>query len=200
MGSMTGHIDAIAMKTAESLAPSELTRLPSDRSVSLASSFGSSPQSCQSSNLSFASPQPCLASPNPSVASLAEESLGTESDSAIGEAAFGSVFGAVGGLDNSITSTASAADAADTESPEDQKCPMVCHHWKSKGWCRMGAECKFLHPDHKRGVGSKPRRGRRGRCSDSSASGSGSSSCISSPQQVERTPQLGSDGHSSSAG
>jgi hypothetical protein len=31
---------------------------------------------------------------------------------------------------------------------------MVCRHWKSKGWCRLGSECKFSHPDHKCGVGS----------------------------------------------
>jgi len=31
---------------------------------------------------------------------------------------------------------------------------MVCHHWKSKGWCRLGTDCKFMHPEHKRGVGS----------------------------------------------
>jgi len=31
---------------------------------------------------------------------------------------------------------------------------MVCHHWKSKGWCRLGTDCKFMHPEHKQGVGS----------------------------------------------
>merc|ERR1719502_1316402 len=29
---------------------------------------------------------------------------------------------------------------------------MVCRHWKSKGWCRLGSSCKFQHPEHKRGV------------------------------------------------
>merc|ERR1711865_341469 len=28
---------------------------------------------------------------------------------------------------------------------------MVCRHWKSKGWCRMESNCKFLHPEEKRG-------------------------------------------------
>lgn len=37
--------------------------------------------------------------------------------------------------------------ASDTE-----KSIMVCRHWKSKGWCRMDAKCKFLHPEHKRGI------------------------------------------------
>jgi hypothetical protein len=34
-----------------------------------------------------------------------------------------------------------------------EKSVMVCRHWKSKGWCRMEDNCKFLHPEHKRGVG-----------------------------------------------
>lgn len=36
---------------------------------------------------------------------------------------------------------------------DQDKSAMVCRHWKSKGWCRMEDNCKFLHPDHKRGVG-----------------------------------------------
>lgn len=38
------------------------------------------------------------------------------------------------------------------ESSEVEKSNMVCRHWKSKGWCRLGTNCKFLHPEHKRGV------------------------------------------------
>lgn len=30
----------------------------------------------------------------------------------------------------------------------------VCCHWKNKGWCKYQQSCKFLHPEHKRGVGS----------------------------------------------
>lgn len=33
-----------------------------------------------------------------------------------------------------------------------EKSTMVCRHWKTKGWCRLGAKCKFQHPEHKRGV------------------------------------------------
>jgi hypothetical protein len=41
----------------------------------------------------------------------------------------------------------------DSESPRDDiKSQMVCRHWKSKGWCRYESQCKFLHPDCKRGV------------------------------------------------
>lgn len=34
-----------------------------------------------------------------------------------------------------------------------EKSQMVCRHWKTKGWCRMEGQCKFLHPEHKRGSG-----------------------------------------------
>jgi hypothetical protein len=41
----------------------------------------------------------------------------------------------------------------DLESPkEDEKSQMVCRHWKTKGWCRYESQCKFLHPEHKRGI------------------------------------------------
>merc|ERR1719401_667068 len=146
----------------------------------------------QSSNASFLSLNSSLASPDPSVASRSDDSLGANGDGALGGGAFGSVLTASGALESSIESTVSATGAADAERPEDQKCPMVCHHWKTKGWCRMEAECKFLHPDHKRGVGSKPRRGRRGRGGDSNAISSSPStsspSCTSSPPQVECMP------------
>lgn len=40
------------------------------------------------------------------------------------------------------------------ESPAGQaKSAVVCRHWKSKGWCRLGDECKFAHPEHKCGAG-----------------------------------------------
>merc|ERR1719428_2652378 len=40
----------------------------------------------------------------------------------------------------------------DSEPSDPEKSVMVCRHWRSKGWCRMEANCKFLHPEHKRGV------------------------------------------------
>jgi len=39
---------------------------------------------------------------------------------------------------------------------------MVCRHWKSKGWCRLGASCKFLHPENKCGVSFPGGRGKVG--------------------------------------
>jgi hypothetical protein len=60
-------------------------------------------------------------------------------------------------------------------SQDAEKSQMVCRHWKSKGFCRYGSECKFLHPENKRGVttstgdssllGSSKRRGGRNRTS-----------------------------------
>lgn len=49
--------------------------------------------------------------------------------------------------------TEEAEHAADCE-----KSTMVCRHWKSKGWCRLESNCKFLHPENKRGV-SAPKGG-----------------------------------------
>jgi len=44
----------------------------------------------------------------------------------------------------------------DSVSAQDiEKSQMVCRHWKSKGWCRYECQCKFLHPENKRGVGAK---------------------------------------------
>jgi hypothetical protein len=44
----------------------------------------------------------------------------------------------------------------DSVSAQDtEKSQMVCRHWKSKGWCRYQCQCKFLHPENKRGVGAK---------------------------------------------
>merc|ERR1740121_613493 len=37
---------------------------------------------------------------------------------------------------------------------EHNRSIMVCCHWKNKGFCRMGAECKFQHPAQKRGIGA----------------------------------------------
>jgi len=45
------------------------------------------------------------------------------------------------------------------EGQEKQVTVMVCRHWKSKGWCRLGDECKFAHPEHKCGVGAPAAKG-----------------------------------------
>jgi len=45
----------------------------------------------------------------------------------------------------SLLSTSSEGECADAV-------VMVCRHWKSKGFCRMGSGCKFSHPEHKCGV------------------------------------------------
>jgi hypothetical protein len=50
-----------------------------------------------------------------------------------------------------ISYTVGAFDG-DSESPSDEKSQIVCRHWKSKGWCRYESQCKFAHPEHKRGA------------------------------------------------
>jgi len=44
-------------------------------------------------------------------------------------------------------------EAVSEHGSDPDKSVMVCRHWKSKGFCRMEDNCKFLHPEHKRGVG-----------------------------------------------
>lgn len=50
-----------------------------------------------------------------------------------------------------LTQTHSLKEEPDQIS-DQEKSTMVCRHWKSKGWCRLESNCKFLHPEHKRGV------------------------------------------------
>eukprot|EP00747_Dinoflagellata_sp_TGD_P050951 gnl/TRDRNA2_/TRDRNA2_147065_c1_seq1.p1 gnl/TRDRNA2_/TRDRNA2_147065_c1~~gnl/TRDRNA2_/TRDRNA2_147065_c1_seq1.p1 ORF type:complete len:464 (-),score=63.90 gnl/TRDRNA2_/TRDRNA2_147065_c1_seq1:138-1529(-) len=64
---------------------------------------------------------------------------------------------------------AAAADAA-------EKSVMVCRHWKSKGFCRMEDQCKFLHPEHKRGTAAPPPKG-----SASGAAGGGAITTTAAP-------------------
>jgi len=64
------------------------------------------------------------------------------------------------------TAAAAAAAVAQAGVGSTHKSPQVCCHWKSKGWCRYESCCKFLHPEHKRGMGAAPdaiSRGRRRR-------------------------------------
>merc|ERR1712050_63895 len=51
--------------------------------------------------------------------------------------------------------SSSACIACDSNSLELEKIQMVCRHWKSKGWCRYESQCKFSHPENKRGVSAK---------------------------------------------
>jgi len=45
-----------------------------------------------------------------------------------------------------------AAEGKSEDTSDVERTAMVCRHWKSKGWCRLESKCKFLHPEHKRGV------------------------------------------------
>lgn len=57
------------------------------------------------------------------------------------------------------TTAPRGASLGGSSSPESAMQPgksvMVCRHWKSKGMCRLEGECKFLHPEHKRGTGAR---------------------------------------------
>lgn len=89
--------------------------------------------------------------------------------------------GAFSCLLSGASSDVGSLDAVDAKSPipavpdldqesDSEKGNMVCRHWKSKGWCRMESNCKFLHPEHKRGI-SVPKVGNRssGNCAISGA-------------------------------
>lgn len=105
-------------------------------------------QACLQDKLRHGRPQSASWSQQPSLAA----SPGCEEDSteADEEVAFGTL----------LSSTSSDMDILDalekksvtSEATCDDKSPMVCRHWKSKGWCRLGGDCKFLHPEHKRGI------------------------------------------------
>jgi hypothetical protein len=52
--------------------------------------------------------------------------------------------------------TICAASDRESDSPlELEKSQMVCRHWKSKGWCRYETQCKFSHPENKRGISAR---------------------------------------------
>jgi len=78
-----------------------------------------------------------------------------------------------------LSGTCSEADASDVVVKpeiedenviESEKSTMVCRHWKSKGWCRLQENCKFLHPENKRGV-SAPKGGSQGSATSGGMSG-----------------------------
>jgi len=58
---------------------------------------------------------------------------------------------------------ANASKSEDSESTGNvDRNIMVCKHWKSKGWCRLESNCKFLHLGHKCGLSApKALRGQR---------------------------------------
>lgn len=81
---------------------------------------------------------------------------------------------AFAGLFSGLCSEGESTDGMEPRSPEGEhsqdfeqisepdKSIMVCRHWKSKGWCRLGSNCKFLHPEHKRGIAAPKAANRSG--------------------------------------
>jgi len=43
------------------------------------------------------------------------------------------------------------ASSPDGHGAADAPVDVVCRHWTTRGWCRMQANCKFLHPEELRG-------------------------------------------------
>jgi len=73
--------------------------------------------------------------------------------------AFASLLSSSSGDDSSdaavsmpLQAEALASSEKAEQSNDPEKSTMVCRHWKSKGWCRLESNCKFLHPEQKRGI------------------------------------------------
>jgi len=82
-------------------------------------------------------------------ASIYEESTGDESG------AFACLLSgpSSGGESADELEAKSLSSVRDLDQGSDsEKNTMVCRHWKSKGWCKLEDNCKFLHPEHKRGI------------------------------------------------
>jgi hypothetical protein len=73
-----------------------------------------------------------------------------ESTEASDSCAFTSLFSVMSSEGETLDVIERRSDISEP-SCNDDKTIMVCKHWKSKGWCRLGSTCKFLHPEHKRG-------------------------------------------------
>lgn len=114
----------------------------------------------------------CLLRPTPRMCTKLDPMLDEESTEAEELGAFASLLS---GPNSGPSSEGESIDVTEAKSLENEVLPppmppspksnegsekvneaerhtMVCRHWKSKGWCRLESKCKFLHPEHKRGV------------------------------------------------
>lgn len=96
-----------------------------------------------------------------------------------------------------IEATKTIDDTKDNERRPPQVQATVCRHWKSKGWCRMESNCKFLHPEHKRGVGSS--NGKPGGVSADTTGGNAETSCAQSNISADQLEVTATEGKSKAA-
>lgn len=122
------------------------------------------------------------------------DEVSTEADET---GAFGALFSGQGSEEESVdgaepkfSETETLAPFTPTQDHDDdlEKSTMVCRHWKTKGWCKLDANCKFLHPEHKRGIAA-PKAGARG-----SIAGGDMSGIANSISTVPGVPALSPDG------
>jgi len=111
----------------------------------------------------------------PHAFSLERDDMSTDADDS---AAFASIFSVPSEGDDSIDSMSDTVSSSIAKENSDaanevEKSTMVCRHWKSKGWCRLGTQCKFLHPEHKRGICTNDRCTRDSKVSVSTTASSG---------------------------
>jgi len=110
----------------------------------------------------------CLMRPTPRMCTKLDPMLDEESTEAEELGAFASLLSGPSSEGGSIDATEAKSSENEVLPPPMPPSPksnegsekvsdaerhtMVCRHWKSKGWCRLESKCKFLHPEHKRGV------------------------------------------------
>jgi len=119
--------------------------------------------------------------------------------------AFSTIFSPHSGLVNEqesvpfglIMATKTNDETKESERRPSQVQATVCRHWKSKGWCRMESNCKFLHPEHKRGVGSS--NGKPGGVSADTTGGNADTSCAQANISPDQLPVATMDGKSKAA-
>lgn len=95
---------------------------------------------------------------------LSEPSLPTVDSGGVSAGAI--TFGNIPGIEGEHSLRAPCEETCHADSYEDahalasgkqHAARVVCRHWKIKGLCRLGDECKFSHPAHKQGSNSRRR-------------------------------------------
>jgi len=98
-------------------------------------------------------PPPDLRAAAAAVLASSSPAAAASGSTQVAAAAAAPAVAADAGSRSSPSKSSASKNGAGTAGPA-HKCAVVCRHWKSKGWCRMSDECKFAHPEHKKGVGA----------------------------------------------
>jgi len=74
-------------------------------------------------------------------------------DSTEAESAFSGLFSSpMSEVESNDGEAKSSSAGVESDPASDfEKNAMICRHWTTKGWCKLEDNCKFLHPESKRG-------------------------------------------------